>query len=396
MSEDFIPDVLYHLVEDMAYPRMMGTAGEKKVIAQIKDSFQQRGFSPEEVMSHQFRTTTWLSGIFFQVLTGVMALIIFGLIFTWMYVGAIYNWVWFAGFAAAAAFFGSKADGTTWKVGALDTENVYVQIPAQNVGNKQGTILFSSHFDSKSQVYPTIVRAAFFLFGIILGVCFLLVALANLFLVTFDQPSSSILLIFAQVLGWPAGVCFFLLMFNKVGNRSPGAGDNASGTAIVLELARVVRERGGLENYDAIFITFSAEEVGVLGSAHWLKAHRSEYDPKTSFMFNFDMVAKPTLQYMSHIGFGKKATNRRLNPLADAVAKDLGIALPSFWMPVGAMTDRWPFAKAGWEAIDFITKGEAIVTHTKQDNMAVVDGTILAQACQVALNCAQRMDQGNF
>src|SRR5262249_29168055 len=58
-------------------------------------------------------------------------------------------------------------------------------------------------------------------------------------------------------------------LFTKIDPNSfqPAANDDASGTAAVLELARVMSPY----EFDAtvIFIAFSGEELGLIGSRHW-------------------------------------------------------------------------------------------------------------------------------
>jgi Peptidase family M28/K319L-like, PKD domain len=71
------------------------------------------------------------------------------------------------------------------------------------------------------------------------------------------------------------------------GDRAPGAEDNASGTAALIELARVLgREQLATE---VRFIAFAAEEVGLRGSQHHVAALPAG-DPGVQAMFNLDMV----------------------------------------------------------------------------------------------------------
>lgn len=69
---------------------------------------------------------------------------------------------------------------------------------------------------------------------------------------------------------------------------APGANDNASGTSITLELARVLKNVPS--NTEIRFITFGAEEMGLLGSAHYVE-NLSENDiSRIVANFNLDMV----------------------------------------------------------------------------------------------------------
>ncbi len=53
-----------------------------------------------------------------------------------------------------------------------------------------------------------------------------------------------------------------------------GADDNASGVAGILELARVFSGRDEAPGRSLLFLCFSGEEIGLLGSRHWVKAPR--------------------------------------------------------------------------------------------------------------------------
>jgi hypothetical protein len=68
-----------------------------------------------------------------------------------------------------------------------------------------------------------------------------------------------------------------------------GADDNASGTATVMELARLLRRNPTKRS--VIFVTFSGEELGVLGSQYFVD-HLPVGLEKVRAMLNFDMVGR--------------------------------------------------------------------------------------------------------
>lgn len=68
-----------------------------------------------------------------------------------------------------------------------------------------------------------------------------------------------------------------------------GADDNASGTAMTIELARRLKDKGG--NYNYTFIAFSGEEKGLLGSNYYAKQPGADLD-KVHAMINMDMVGR--------------------------------------------------------------------------------------------------------
>jgi Zn-dependent M28 family amino/carboxypeptidase len=78
---------------------------------------------------------------------------------------------------------------------------------------------------------------------------------------------------------------------SQIGQIHPGADDNASGTAGVLELARLLAPQRGQLKRSILFMDFAGEELGLLGSAAWVK------DPthpltKAVAMLNMDMIGR--------------------------------------------------------------------------------------------------------
>jgi hypothetical protein len=67
----------------------------------------------------------------------------------------------------------------------------------------------------------------------------------------------------------------------------PGANDNASGVAMMLNICRYFIENR--PNYTMIFIAFSAEEVGLLGSQYFVQNPLIPLD-KIKFLINFDLA----------------------------------------------------------------------------------------------------------
>ena len=78
---------------------------------------------------------------------------------------------------------------------------------------------------------------------------------------------------------------------SQLGQIHPGADDNASGTAGVLELARLFAPLKGQLDRGILFMSFSGEELGLLGSAHWVKNPTMPLD-KCVAMINMDMIGR--------------------------------------------------------------------------------------------------------
>jgi peptidase M28-like protein/PDZ domain-containing protein/PA domain-containing protein len=90
-----------------------------------------------------------------------------------------------------------------------------------------------------------------------------------------------------------------------IGQIHPGADDNASGTAGVLELARLLAPLQGQLQRGILFSSFAGEELGLLGSAAWVKNPTLPLD-KAAAMLNMDMIGriKDNKVYIGGVGTG--------------------------------------------------------------------------------------------
>jgi hypothetical protein len=114
------------------------------------------------------------------------------------------------------------------------------------------------------------------------------------------------------------------------GLEHPGADDNASGTVMVMDLARHFKAHPASRTI--LFLNFAGEEEGLLGSAWWVQ-HPTVPIPSVKFMVNLDMVGrmdpgKPSLM-VGGLGAPKDALARvkTMAPAGVAVGTDIGAAV---------------------------------------------------------------------
>ncbi len=81
-----------------------------------------------------------------------------------------------------------------------------------------------------------------------------------------------------------------------------GADDNASGTAAVIELSRILQNTKA-KNNNYLFIAFSGEELGLFGSKYWLEHPSIKISP--NYMINMDMIGRyDTARKLTIGGYG--------------------------------------------------------------------------------------------
>ncbi|CAN5341644.1 hypothetical protein BH18ACI2_BH18ACI2_04870 [soil metagenome] len=75
--------------------------------------------------------------------------------------------------------------------------------------------------------------------------------------------------------------------------RGPGINDNGSGSAAILEIAKVFQAQKREPRNKLRFIWFGAEEVGLLGSTHYVNNLSQAERDRIRLMLNFDMIGSP-------------------------------------------------------------------------------------------------------
>lgn len=102
------------------------------------------------------------------------------------------------------------------------------------------------------------------------------------------------------VADWPGGDTGDVLMagahIDSVA-AGPGINDNGSGTAGLLETALAVADSGYQPDRHLRFAWFGAEELGLLGSKHYVQSLSGSEQQAIGGYLNFDMIASPNIGY---------------------------------------------------------------------------------------------------
>lgn len=147
---------------------------------------------------------------------------------------------------------------------------------------------------------------------------------------------------------------------------SPGANDNASGVAALVELARTHRVPG------LCMVAFGAEEVGLFGSDHLA---RSGALGEPDVVLNIDMAARNgDLQAIGDAAVAARAV---------AAAEAAGVAVRVAEFPPNASSDHVSFTAAGVPGIT-LHAGDDPAIHTPADAAETLDRAVFARALRAA------------
>jgi hypothetical protein len=167
-----------------------------------------------------------------------------------------------------------------------------------------------------------------------------------------------------------------------------GADDNASGTAALLEVARLLRGRLRGDRRTIVFVAFTAEELGTIGSLYYV-AHPLEPNDSTIAMVNFDMVGRLRANRLLALG---AESAPELKPLLDSLNAHYGFDLHAQgdgWGP----SDQNSFYAQKIPVIQFFTDLHEQYHRTTDDaNLINADGLakIAAYAAEFATTLATR------
>jgi hypothetical protein len=129
--------------------------------------------------------------------------------------------------------------------------------------------------------------------------------------------------------------------------NSPGAFDDGSGSAALLEIARVIDESQSIPPVDIYLAWFGGHEIGTYGSAFFAATHQELLD-RTLALYQMDCLGRPmdnktskiTMVYTSYGRFGNES-----QPIPDfltGIAADQGIELDSL-VEYGLIADNSNF-----------------------------------------------------
>ncbi len=158
----------------------------------------------------------------------------------------------------------------------------------------------------------------------------------------------------------------------QAGLLFPGADDNASGTAVILEVARALSQSESKPKRTIVFVSFSGEEPGLLGSRHYVNRPPVPLQ-RTVAMVNVD-----------HMGVGNGRLTVGVTGLPRTVTLKAGelvgleknLDIYGFF-PGG---DHVPFKEAGVPTITVVSAGPHPHFHKPTDTSQTVNAEILKTA----------------
>lgn len=173
---------------------------------------------------------------------------------------------------------------------------------------------------------------------------------------------------------------------NPDGKIHNGADDNASGTAGVVELARYFAQNGQKESHNFLFLCFSGEELGLVGSKKFVERPTIDLS-KVSFMLNMDMIGR--LNAEKRLVVGGVGTAPNFVPTINNLKGDMSVKLDS--AGVGP-SDQTSFYLKDIPVLFFFT-GQHSDYHKPSDDVDKVNFAGQKQVLELAVRVIEALDK---
>ncbi|MFW9829329.1 MAG: M28 family metallopeptidase [Candidatus Thorarchaeota archaeon] len=361
-------DNVYRITERLAFPRLIGSKGEKRAREIVVDEFKKVGFN--RIYRDTFKTSfyNWIFIRYIFLITGslliFLAISIYISPYLTLFMVVLDIFISFSALKRVNSIKLSKNE-----IFNHETENIFVKLKSKK---SNANVIFIGHWDSKSQSFPTSTRILIFLISvlgslILLLIYFVLSLLA--IIINFNSPIlRNILLDICVIIAIIGAINYF----NKTGNDSPGAYDNAAAVGTLVELARYYKLHP-TTNIDLLFLSTGSEELNLGGAINFIQKYKKEFEKNSTFFINLDLIGgNELIRLITSYGIPRKVSSKKLNELFMKTSKELQIKLKEIYAPTGAWSDYMPIVHEGFDACWLGSQPGLKCVHTKKDTMDLV------------------------
>jgi aminopeptidase S len=150
------------------------------------------------------------------------------------------------------------------------------------------------------------------------------------------------------VADWPGGDENATVMFGGHADSvsaGPGVNDNGSGSAGLLEVALTVAEQNLQPTKHLRFAWWGAEELGLVGSTHYVENLPDAELAKITGYVNFDMIGSPNPGYFVYASGSQPPGSDQIEKVLADYFVSIGVQTEP--VEVGGRSDHAAFARAG-------------------------------------------------
>jgi|GEM_PF-449552 len=382
-----------HLARDIG-PRPPGSNAERKAARFVERELRSLGYSVE---SHAFRTpstTSWSAVLSHAVL--LAGVVLFPLQKTLSYLLVTLGFLFFL-------LEGFGRSPFAWLSAPRQSENVVARTgPA---GGADLSVVLVAHLDSPPSLLKShrrgalLSRLAYLSDFVFQAALFILYTLAyGGWLLKMEASRLEFLWRTGLVMSLPPLLALvFLLLKASAGRHTPGANHNASGVAVLLELARFYSHHP-LRSAELWFVFTGASEAGARGLRAFLRRYRRRR--RDDYFIVIDGVGRgfPTFYHREGRLLGFRA-NRRLSRLAAEVSRSYPNLSSGFTRNRWYISEGFHLLSRGWRAITISAtegKGNPRFFRQLKDDHLNLDPRSLRLSMDYLRALIDRLDHGGL
>ncbi|MEZ5198623.1 MAG: M28 family peptidase [Bacteroidales bacterium] len=172
-------------------------------------------------------------------------------------------------------------------------------------------------------------------------------------------------------------------------SNGPGVNDNGSGTTILLEIARLMADVE--TEYSMKFIHFTAEEIGLVGSYHYVNNTVIPQNMDIHLVFNIDEVGGVSGEVNNTITCERDEFTPSGNNEASAAFTDTLAVLTEMYSELYTLisyaygSDYVPFMQNGYVVTGLYETNESPYPHSINDNLSNLDPDYVFEVAKASL-----------
>ncbi len=176
---------------------------------------------------------------------------------------------------------------------------------------------------------------------------------------------------------------------SQAGLLFPGANDNASGSAGILEIAEAFQSSNLKPKRSILFVLFASEEQGLFGSKYFVENLKIDTS-KIVAMLNLDCIG-----YGDSIQVGNGKSSPELWAIARKIDKEnFNLVVKDTWPGGGA--DLTPFYEKAIPGLYFVSKYSYEHLHLPTDSPETLNINLLEKITELAYLAAREIADGNY
>jgi hypothetical protein len=372
-------------LELFSFPRLSGTKGEKKALQHAIHKVEDLNLNP---LTQDFVFSTFFGRTYPKLafLLGFMVLFLL-----YLNVGAfVISLLFMIIFVILGLLFILARKPESIRLPKkLESSNLYVKLDPKpkmsksesntdNLNNQERNILFFCHLDSKGQRFSILWRIKIIRTWVFSGLLLLVIVIFKNYIFTPFYVIVLILNIIGIFLVIVNFISMILFLLNSTNNESPGAIDNASGIACVLELLTYFSNpESRLKNYNLWFVFTGTEECGTMGIRNFCYKLTRVNKDKSIFM-NFDSIAKNTYFFP-----GKKMSDQIYTLFNLFLKNDKGLIIKRNPKKIyfGSHSDGYYLKTKGFHGIGCGDLESYEYIHSINDTVDKIDVSLLKRLC---------------